>query len=114
MHVFTLREQPEDRAKKEDVLASYIMRNLHEHNGWALRFFFCEALNLVNVVAQIFLTDRFLGGEFLRYGIDVVNFLDQDPETRIDPMSRVFPRITKCVFHKFGSSGTSFPVFVFF
>jgi len=106
MHVFTLREQPEDRAKKEDVLASYIMRNLHEHNGWALRFFFCEALNLVNVVAQIFLTDRFLGGEFLRYGIDVVNFLDQDPETRIDPMSRVFPRITKCVFHKFGSSGT--------
>ena len=56
-------------------------------------------------MGQIFLTNRFLGGEFMRYGIEVVQFLDQDPETRIDPMARVFPRLTKCVFHKYGSSG---------
>lgn len=59
----------------------------------------------INVIGQIFLTNRFLGGEFLRYGIEVVQFLDQDPETRVDPMARVFPRLTKCVFHKYGSSG---------
>ena len=105
MHVFTLRESATDRERKEDILAAYLMRNLHEHNGWALRFFLCELLNLMNVIGQIFLTDRFLGGEFTRYGIEVVQFLDQDPETRVDPMARVFPRITKCVFHKFGSSG---------
>ena len=29
-----------------------------------------------------------------------------DPENRVDPMSRVFPRMTKCIFHKFGGSGT--------
>ena len=61
----------------------------------------------MNVIGQIFLTDKFLGGEFLRYGIEVVQFLDQDPETRVDPMARVFPRITKCVFHKYGASGKS-------
>ena len=29
-----------------------------------------------------------------------------DQEDRIDPMSRVFPRVTKCTFHKYGGSGT--------
>lgn len=106
MHLFNLHEAAHDRATKEDVLAAYILRNLHDHNAWAVRFFLCEAMNLVNVVAQIFLTDKFLGGEFLSYGVDVVDFLDQDPETRIDPMARVFPRITKCIFHTFGPSGT--------
>jgi len=32
--------------------------------------------------------------------------LDYDPEDRIDPMTRVFPRMTKCIFHKFGPSGS--------
>ncbi|XP_046445811.1 innexin inx2-like [Daphnia pulex] len=106
MHIFTIKEKIEVRDEKEEILTKYIVRNLHEHNGWAIRFFVCELLNLVNVIGQIFLTNRFLGGEFLRYGIEVVEFLDQDPETRVDPMARVFPRLTKCVFHKYGSSGT--------
>lgn len=106
LNIFTLKEHPDDRCKKEDILADYLVTNLHEHNGWAIRFFTCELLNLLNVIGQIFLTDKFLGGEFLRYGIEVINFLDADPETRVDPMARVFPRITKCVFHKYGSSGT--------
>ena len=28
------------------------------------------------------------------------------PEKREDPMARVFPKMTKCTFHKFGPSGT--------
>ena len=28
------------------------------------------------------------------------------PEERVDPMARVFPKMTKCTFHKFGPSGT--------
>ena len=28
------------------------------------------------------------------------------PEEREDPMARVFPKMTKCTFHKFGPSGT--------
>merc|ERR1711884_702205 len=30
--------------------------------------------------------------------------LEQDQ--RVDPMARVFPKVTKCTFHKFGPSGT--------
>ena len=32
--------------------------------------------------------------------------MGEDPEDRVDPMSRIFPRLTKCTFNKFGPSGT--------
>ena len=35
-----------------------------------------------------------------------MGFLEDDPETRIDPMAQVFPRVTKCSFFKYGPSGT--------
>jgi hypothetical protein len=31
---------------------------------------------------------------------------EKEPEDREDPMARVFPKVTKCTFHKFGPSGT--------
>ena len=31
---------------------------------------------------------------------------EMEPEFRIDPMARVFPKMTKCTFHKYGASGT--------
>ena len=35
----------------------------------------------------------------------MLRFLDESPELRIDPMVRVFPRVAKCHFQKFGASG---------
>ena len=32
--------------------------------------------------------------------------MEEDPENRVDPMSRIFPRVTKCTFNKFGPTGT--------
>merc|ERR1711971_10595 len=46
------------------------------------------------------------GGEFRTYGIQVASMMQEDPEDRVDPMARVFPRVTKCTFKKFGPSGT--------
>ena len=28
--------------------------------------------------------------------------MEADPEDRTDPMARIFPRVTKCTFNKFG------------
>jgi hypothetical protein len=53
----------------------------------------------------MFLLDRFFDGTFLTFGIEVMSFADRDQEDRIDPMVYVFPRMTKCTFHKFGPSG---------
>lgn len=55
---------------------------------------------------NIVMVDKFLGGSFLRYGTEVIKYANLDQENRSDPMIEVFPRITKCTFHKFGSSGS--------
>ena len=49
--------------------------------------------------------DRFFDGAFLTFGLEVISFAEQDQEDRLDPLIYVFPRMTKCTFHKFGTSG---------
>lgn len=91
---------------RKSLLVDYFTSNLHTQNFYAIRFFICEVLNLINVIAQIYFMNFFLGGEFSTYGSDVVRFTEMEPEEREDPMSRVFPKVTKCTFHKYGPSGT--------
>lgn len=56
---------------------------------------------------NFYFTDRFLGsGDFARYGAEVVEFNKlEDTEGLISPMDRVFPKVSKCDFHKYGPSG---------
>ena len=35
----------------------------------------------------------------------MIAFAERDQEDRLDPMIYIFPRMTKCTFHKFGTSG---------
>ncbi len=95
-----------DRVEKRKLLTQYMASHIRRHNAWYYQFVFCEILNFVNVVGQIFFTDLFLGHEFTNFGISVADFLEQDPEHRTDPMTAVFPRVTKCTWHSYGPSGT--------
>lgn len=81
-------------------------RSLSIYKHYFLRFQFCEWLNLANVVFQILFVDIFLGGMFSTYGTMVMEMSNMDPEERTDPMSLVFPKVTKCTFMKAGPSGT--------
>ena len=56
-------------------------------------------------LGQLFLMDRFLDGTFFTFGIEVISFAMRDEEDRVDPVIYIFPRMTKCTFHKFGTSG---------
>lgn len=94
------------RAERQSAVVNYVYENLHHHNIYLLRFIFCELLNLMNIIAQILFIDYFLDGEFKTYGIQVVEFTQMQPEVRIDPMARIFPKVTKCSFHKYGPSGS--------
>ena len=70
------------------------------------RYFFCDLLNLVNIFGQMYFVNMFLGGVFMTYGTDVLKWSEAEPGERTDPMIDVFPRVTKCTFHKYGHSGT--------
>ncbi|XP_052868573.1 innexin inx2 [Anopheles cruzii] len=96
----------EEAKERKKILVDYFADNFKGHNFYAFRFFFCEALNFVNVLGQIYFMDFFLDGEFSTYGSDVVRFTEMEPEDRGDPMARVFPKVTKCTFHKYGPSGS--------
>ena len=67
---------------------------------------FCEFANLVIVVTSLTLTNIFLGGEFWKFGTAAVQWQWLEEEERLDPLSRVFPKMTKCDFHMYGPSGT--------
>nr|AFN25964.1 innexin 1 [Cancer borealis] len=96
----------EEVSSRKKVIIDYIVKHIRMHNGYVFKYWFCEALCFINIVGQLFLVDTFLGGEFLTYGPRVVEYTQMDQAERVDPMIFVFPRMTKCHFHKFGPSGT--------
>jgi len=95
----------DERSSKMRVLAQYLIDNLNTHNIWAVKIFMTEIIYFLNVLLNIYLIDVFLDGEFRTYGLEVASMMEEDPENRIDPMSRIFPRVTKCIFTKFGPGG---------
>lgn len=98
---------PDDyRRERQDRILKYFVNSLNTHNGYSFAYFLCELLNFVNVIVNIFMVDKFLGGAFMSYGTDVVKFSNMDQDKRYDPMIEIFPRLTKCTFHKYGPSGS--------
>lgn len=96
----------ESTREKRILLVDFILGHFKQRDFYVWKYFGCEFLALVNVVGQLFFMDCFLDGEFMTYGLEVIRFVSQvDNEDRLDPMTRVFPRMAKCHFHKFGSSG---------
>lgn len=98
-----------DRNQREDrlsVIVKYFKMNRGQHGLYAAKFFLCEFLNLANVIGQMFFVDMFLGGEFTKYGMEAMSFTEMDSKKRGDPMAVVFPKVTKCTFHKYGPSGS--------
>lgn len=94
-----------DAHKRREVLIKYFRNNLGSHRFYYGCYVICEFLAFMNVFIQMYIIDSFLGGEFSTYGTQVLRFTDWDDNVRYDPMIRVFPRLTKCTFHRYGSSG---------
>lgn len=144
----------QDRIKKRDIVVDYIHDHLGCHKRYALKYFLCEFICLLNLIGQLWATNKFFDGQFLRYGIDVMQYSSSTlssqfglnskvsqsssnfesnnatlssikpnipfmtatstnnklanahvPRTSVDPMTFIFPRMTKCTYYDFGSSG---------
>ncbi|XP_075677242.1 innexin inx2-like [Dermatophagoides pteronyssinus] len=96
-----------ERNKQLKILANYFIDNRNQSNHCYLNWFILvEILQFANIIIQIRLINKFLGGYFHQYGPDVYHFLMNYNDGMINPMIRVFPRVTKCTFRMFGASGT--------
>uniref|UniRef100_T1GB50 Innexin n=1 Tax=Megaselia scalaris TaxID=36166 RepID=T1GB50_MEGSC len=94
------------RIVTEAKSSSIFVGSFKTHNGYSFGYFFCELLNFLNVILNMFMVDKFLGGTFLKYGTEVIKFSNMQQENRTDPMIEIFPRLTKCTFHKYGPGGS--------
>ncbi|CRK92218.1 CLUMA_CG005716, isoform A [Clunio marinus] len=91
----------EEKCAKKQLLIDYMLKHLKRHKMYAIRYWICEALCMVNIVVQMILMNKFFDGEFADYGWRVLKYSDTPQDMRVDPMVYVFPRVTKCIFHKY-------------
>lgn len=85
------------------IIKNAFVQHVQVNRWWANRLVVCEFLNLANLALQVYVTDRFLGGQFYALG---VHFVRDDFRGIMDTLDVVFPKVTKCHFHKYGPSGT--------
>lgn len=95
----------EDAEKKVKNITAYLKESWGLNAKYFLGHFVCECLYLANVVFQMIMMDHFFDGAFMDYGTRVFNILRSDDEKKSSVFLEVFPRQTKCTFHKFGTSG---------
>ncbi|KAI1286755.1 Innexin inx2 [Halotydeus destructor] len=94
-----------ERREKEERLVDYLVASRSHNNGYLVKYTICEAINVIHLIAQLKFIDHFLGGQFSTYGLKAMKFLLVEQNSRPDPMARVFPKMSKCTFYKFGPSG---------
>ncbi|XP_063595738.1 innexin inx3-like [Penaeus indicus] len=94
----------ETRLQKVQALAKYLHSSLHQHTAYAICYFVCEMLNLVVCFFNLWFMDMFLGGVFSGRGLSVMDLFRDSVEAR-EATALTFPRNSKCIFHRFGSSG---------
>ena len=85
------------------VIKIAFLQHIRVNTLWANRLVFCECLTMINLFLQIYATNRFLGGHFYTLGPE---FIRDDFKGVMDTLDLVFPKVTKCLFHKYGASGT--------
>ncbi|XP_012251056.2 innexin inx7 [Athalia rosae] len=95
-----------DLQKKIQTIRTAFLNRLHVNRPWAYYLCVFELLNFIIVVSQIYVTNSFLGGAFLRLGHRVANGNFDEDDTTVDILDTVFPKMTKCTFHKYGQSGS--------
>lgn len=85
-----------------DEFRHAFLQRLHVQRMWAAWFILCEILNAINLIVQIYLTNVFLSGGFYDLGPAAIRTSDMDQSV----LDEIFPKITKCTFHKYGPSGS--------
>ncbi|KAG7178194.1 Innexin inx2-like 14 [Homarus americanus] len=92
-----LNSMDDNCEKKKENIVNYLKASKDRNGKYSLTYMMCEALNLVNVIGQMFLLDKFFGGVFLNYGTKVLNYVVDDDGLH-DPLVTTFL--------EFGPSGT--------
>jgi len=100
----------EANEKQNKLLDNYLEHVHNKFNKYAFCFFFCELLNILISVSQVFITNAFLNYQFMDYGYLVYQYYRLPPEERqlstsLNPMCEVFPKVATCNYIRYGRGG---------
>ena len=101
----------EEKGHKKRILIDYLLKHMGHHQVYAIKYFACEGLCLVNIILQFWFMNWFFDYKYLSFGFDVLSYMRNRPSNEnlesscVNPMIFVFPRMTKCTFHAYGYSG---------
>ncbi|KAJ8931588.1 hypothetical protein NQ314_015475 [Rhamnusium bicolor] len=87
------------RMEKEDKIRQIreaFLTRVYINRTWSLKLIFCEILNLLHVVLQIYITNAFLKGNFNQLGVEIWN---EGLESNVDILDEVFPKVRKIILH---------------
>ncbi|XP_064479451.1 innexin inx2-like [Ornithodoros turicata] len=91
----------EELNAKRNIIANYFKTHGFKHQVLFAAYSFCLLLQLLNVFGQAVLVDRLLDYQFTKFGISVV----ETSSASATSLTRIFPRMAKCNFYKYGSGG---------
>jgi len=92
--------RPKEEVKKEAVkVAKKLLELQGSHRPWATRFVACELLSMLNLIAQFFFTNHFIGGGFLSLGLDLLR------DSGCTPGKKLFPIRAACRQYSLGGAG---------
>ncbi|XP_018562313.1 innexin inx7 isoform X1 [Anoplophora glabripennis] len=96
---------PSRKDKEENirVIREAFLTRVYINKSWSIKLIFCEVLNLLHIILQIYITNKFLQGNFNNLGVEIMN---DGLESNVDILDEVFPKVTKCTFYKYGPSGS--------
>nr|CAH7730556.1 unnamed protein product [Callosobruchus chinensis] len=99
------RTIPSKQKKEEQIkkLREYFIKRIYINNYWSYKLIAIEILNFLHVIVQMYITNKFLSGNFKQLGSEI---WAEGLDSSVDVLDEVFPKITKCTFHKYGPSGS--------
>ncbi|XP_045452166.1 innexin inx7 [Melitaea cinxia] len=87
-----------------DIIKKDIILRLQVSRAWSVWLVSMEVVNLLHIMFQIWIVNVFLNGGFISLGSKVLH--PSQWGKIADPLELIFPKVTKCTFHKYGPSGS--------
>ncbi|KAM3957043.1 innexin inx7-like [Aphomia sociella] len=93
-------------SNKIDHISDHVIQLLRNRltRPWSTMLVPMEIVNFIHLLIQIWIINIFLNGNFMNLGPRVLNYSEW--EYIADPLETIFPKVTKCLFYKYGPSGT--------
>lgn len=106
-----LREEFDDAIVLDAVIEKYVKyfkSVLHRNTYYFWKFVVCEFLNVLILLGNYYVTDKFLNGNFWYYGWDVIQYSRMPTEMQkinVNPFCRAFPLEVSCTVPNVGAAG---------